>query len=126
MEIRFPLFVRAKDSGEIYKFGSIYELQHEVEEIDIENKEYEAWDSAGIPVEMKAQKPIWLKLSAMVQGKGSNELLSAVEQFGQSVGLKFSEPLTISSIEHAVDEARAELERQLQAKRPLRRLIAGL
>ena len=44
---RFPIFIRAKDSGELRKFSSVHELQRKVERIDIENGEYEAWDNDG-------------------------------------------------------------------------------
>lgn len=50
MQIHFPLFVRAKDCGEIKKINSVYDLQREVEQIDVENGEYEAWDTEGLPV----------------------------------------------------------------------------
>jgi hypothetical protein len=53
MQMHFPLFVRAKDCGEIARFNSVHELQFQVEKIDIENEEYEAWDKDGLPVELK-------------------------------------------------------------------------
>jgi hypothetical protein len=60
MQPKFPLRVRAKDSGEIFHFASVYDVQYHCEKIDIENEEYEAWDSDGKPVKMTVQKPVWI------------------------------------------------------------------
>jgi hypothetical protein len=62
MNIDFPLFICAKDTGEVERFDSVCELQSELEEIDVENAEYLAWDKHGSPVSLSVQKPVWLKL----------------------------------------------------------------
>ena len=45
MEITFPIFVLAKDCGEVLKLSSEDEVNRRLEAIDVENNEYEAWDS---------------------------------------------------------------------------------
>jgi len=62
MQPKFPLRVRAKDSGEVFHFASVYDIQYQFEKIDIENEEYEAWDSDGKLVEMRVQKPVWISV----------------------------------------------------------------
>ena len=44
MSVNFPVFVLAKDCGEVSRFNSIEEMQRQLEEIDVENGEYAAWD----------------------------------------------------------------------------------
>lgn len=60
MQPKFPIRVRAKDSGEEFLFASVFDVQFFCEKIDIENEEYEAWDSEGRPVKMSVQKPVWI------------------------------------------------------------------
>lgn len=60
----FPIKVREKDSGKIREYPSVEKMERQLEAIDIENEEYEAWDAAGRPVIMSVQKPHWLRLEA--------------------------------------------------------------
>ena len=62
----FPIKIREKDSGKICEYASIEKLQGQLERIDIENEEYEAWDAEGKPVIMSVQKPVWLRLELKV------------------------------------------------------------
>lgn len=62
MEPKFPIKLRVKDDGEIVWYDSIEKMQRDLEAIDIENAEYEAWDAEGHPVIMSVQKPYWLRL----------------------------------------------------------------
>jgi hypothetical protein len=58
----FPIKVREKDSGKIREYSSVEKMERQLEAIDIENEEYEAWDAEGRPVIMSVQKPHWLRL----------------------------------------------------------------
>jgi hypothetical protein len=58
MSIAFPVFVREKDSGDIDRFDSIPQMQRQIERIDVENGEYDAWDSAGVPIRLQIQEPV--------------------------------------------------------------------
>jgi hypothetical protein len=61
--MKFPIFVLAKDCGEILQFESLEAMQRAVEAIDVENGEYEAWDKTGIPVELTAgSSRDWLRI----------------------------------------------------------------
>lgn len=51
----FPVFVMARDSGEVSKYESIEAMQVDLEEIDVENDEYAAWDRDGRPLELLVQ-----------------------------------------------------------------------
>jgi hypothetical protein len=78
-----------KDSGEVMKFSSIYEMQKYVEAIDIENHEYLAWDAEGKTLGLSTQKPVWIKIE-----EGSNDVRSlagALRAFAASRGVQTSE-----------------------------------
>lgn len=62
MEIKFPVFILAKDCDEIRSYESIYDLQKHLGKIDIDNGEYEAWDCVGEALQLSTQKPLWINL----------------------------------------------------------------
>lgn len=68
MHPKFPLTLKEKDSGRIFRCASVEEIQYHCEKIDIENGEYEARDSEGRPVIMSVQKPVWIKLEIEPSG----------------------------------------------------------
>jgi len=86
MSVEFPIFVLAKDCGEVQRFDSIYELQKQLEEIDVENAEYLVWDKTGNPVSLAVQKPVWLKLESAV-GAQQPDLKSCLEKYATAVGI---------------------------------------
>jgi hypothetical protein len=86
MSVEFPLYILARDSGEIQRFDSIVHLQQHLEKIDVENAEYFAWDMSGHPVSLTVQEPSWLSLEAAV-GSQQPDLQSCLEQLANSVGV---------------------------------------
>lgn len=79
----FPVFVLAKDSGEIMRFESIGKMQHELEAIDVENGEYEAWDIAGFPLRLGVQPATWLTLERVSAEPAPEQLLRALHDFAR-------------------------------------------
>ena|ERR1051326_3204368 len=124
MQINFPLFVRAKDSGEVARFNSVQELQVQVEKIDIENEEYEAWDKDGLPVGLKLQNPVWIKLELLTEGYDPDRLRRALLDYANSVGVQLPDQLPISAFETALSQIRAEQEKKMLASSPVRRFFA--
>ena len=60
---QFPVFVLSKDCGDVNTYNSIEDMCRHFEEIDIENKEYDAWDATGLPLELSVQgSSQWLRL----------------------------------------------------------------
>jgi hypothetical protein len=86
--MNFPVFVLAKDCGEVLRFNSIEEMQHELEEIDIENGEYTAWDRAGTPLKPSVQKPIWLHIEAENLKVKHLQLREALMQYATASGIE--------------------------------------
>ena len=54
IEIKFPVYVLAKDCGEVMRFASSNELTGHIEAIDVENDEYDAWDAIGRRINLVA------------------------------------------------------------------------
>ena len=63
-DIAFPVYVLAKDCGEITIFCDLERMQWHFEPIDVENSEYEAWDSNGriLTMNVGPRKSEWLQV----------------------------------------------------------------
>lgn len=117
--------MRAKDSGEVAKFSSVQELQVQVERIDIENEEYEAWDKDGLPVQIKLQDPaLWIKVDPSGEDRKPEQLRGALLEFAKSVGVQLPAQLPADAFITALDRIRAEHEKAMLAKSPVRRFFA--
>jgi hypothetical protein len=91
MNIAFPVFVLAKDSGDLFVCSSAYELQYHTERIDIENNEYDAWDTKGTSINMFVQEPIWIRLES---AKSDDEgLRKAIRAYARQRDIKVDETL---------------------------------
>jgi hypothetical protein len=78
---QFPVFVRSKDSGDVKSYNSVEAMCRHFEQIDIENKEYDAWDATGLPLNLSVQRSSqWLRLvpASAVQ---PNQLAAAIAEF---------------------------------------------
>jgi hypothetical protein len=61
----FPIYLLAKDCGDVERYSSPEELQQQLEAIDVENDEYDAWDSTGGVVKLSVDplsRKQWLKV----------------------------------------------------------------
>jgi hypothetical protein len=125
MRIEFPVFVRAKDSGEIAAFNSIQDIQTHVERVDIENEEYEAWDNDGLPVQIELQDPpLWIKLCASAEDREPDQLRRVLRDFANSVGVQLPEQLPSDAFSTILDQIRAAHERAMLERSPVRRFFA--
>jgi hypothetical protein len=60
---QFPVFVKSKDSGDVNSYNSVKEMLRALEQIDVENEEYQAWDATGLPLKLSVQRSNeWLRL----------------------------------------------------------------
>lgn len=103
MGISFPVFVRMKDCGDVKKYSSIAAMQNDVEKIDIENEEYEAWDADGVPLSLSVQQPVWLGVEPQSSTK-PHELAAAIAEFAKRSGISIDESSLLSGkFEAALD-----------------------
>jgi hypothetical protein len=86
LKVEFPIFVLAKDCGDILKFNSIREMERELEQIDIDNNEYEAWDKNGAPLGLSVQQPGWLRIEVSSQSSQNERLTALIKQFAARQG----------------------------------------
>ena len=124
MKVQFPLFLLAKDCGELCKFNSIAEMQSKLERIDVENQEYQAWDSNGVEVMLSVKEPAWLFLTLRPDGSGFNELRAAVIRYAGAVGVTIDDSLLLEGIGAAIEQIRNEQERKALERSPIRRFFA--
>lgn len=87
MKITLPVFVRLKDCGEVVRYDSIASMQTHFEQIDVENEEYEAWDSAAIRLQLSLKKSAdWLQVEN-TEGSEPERLANAISEFGRIHGV---------------------------------------
>ena len=123
-EIIFPLFVRAKDSGEIASFNSVRELQFQLERIDVENQEYEVWDRHGHLVDLEVTEPLWLKAEPSRNGSDVSGLRRALLGFGNAVGIQLPVNLDITDFARVLQQIREAQENKKLARSPIRRFFS--
>ena len=94
--VTFPIFVLEQDSGDVGRFDSVEELQHQLERIDVENSEYAAWDSAGQSLQLMVEEPFWLVVRPG-EDRSDTELTSALLRIADRAGISLVEraPSTI-------------------------------
>jgi hypothetical protein len=79
----FPVFLRAKDTGEVKAYRSVIDMEFDLEEIDVENGEYEAWDARGTPLLLSVQQErIWLRL-AIAAAPQPEQLTMAIAEYAR-------------------------------------------
>jgi hypothetical protein len=124
MTVQFPVFLRSKDSADLSKFDSLQEIQYQLERIDVENQEYEAWDRNGTEVVLSVYEPAWLVLTLRPDGKGPDELRAAVIRYARVVGVSIDESLPLDVVGAMVERIRNEQARKLLEKSSIRRFFA--
>jgi hypothetical protein len=64
-DVCFPVFVLAKDCGEITEYSSLTAMQGYLEGIDVDDNEYDAWDAQGYVLRLAVTTPksAWLRVS---------------------------------------------------------------
>jgi len=124
MAMRFPLYVRTKDSGEIRKYHSVQKMQSALEQIDVENDEYEVWDAEGTPVQMKSQDPVWIRFESMPGKDHPAQFRRALLEFAQSEGLQLPDQIPVGGFETALDKIQGERAKRMLASSPVRRFVS--
>ena len=78
-----PILVRVKDSREVLRYNSVPYMQNDLEQIDVENEEYEAWDALGTPLQLSVQKGAeWLRVEPG-GAPAPGQLADAIREFAR-------------------------------------------
>jgi hypothetical protein len=79
--LAFPIYVFAKDCGDVIEFPSLLAMQRYLEPIDVMNEEYEAWDGDGYALILSVSEPksLWLKL-VRTEGRVSEKEFAALRK----------------------------------------------
>jgi hypothetical protein len=93
MTIRYPVFVREKDSGDMTTYSSISDMQRSLEQIDVENGEYEAWDANATRLILSFQKSARLSLCEVEGGSRLEELSASIVGYGRRSGVDVDQTL---------------------------------
>jgi hypothetical protein len=130
----FPIFVRAKDCGDVRRYESVMDMQQHLEQIDVEHEEYEAWDAKGGPLVLsvqalspkvpllrrelmfRARSPvIWLRLDRLEAGK-QGELADAIADFARHNQVALGTlALNQADFTYALETITAELDARIKA-----------
>ena len=114
----FPIFLRTRDSGEVKAYSSVIDMELDLEEIDVENGEYEAWDAGGIPLALSVQREkIWLRL-AVAAAPQPEQLILAIAERARRAGWISTLPLCRRRIRQARSNARERWQRRGAAPNP--------
>jgi hypothetical protein len=89
VEIALPILVANFYDGRIQDlcvYASVGEIEDHLEEIDVENQEYTAWDAAGVllalEVDRSAPPPHWLKITSTSQDD-RERLLTTIREYAR-------------------------------------------
>lgn len=92
--LQLPVFVRLKDSGEVSRYDAVADMQRDLEQIDVENEEYEAWDATAMPLKLSVQRSAeWVRLEPAANPQ-PGQLAGAIEEFARLQGV----PVDTSSL----------------------------
>jgi hypothetical protein len=88
----FPVFIYEKDCGEVSMWGTREAMLEYFEPIDIEEHEYLAWDSTGIPLNLSLrEQPIWLSFEELPEpDRVVPSLSDALTRYASSLGITLS------------------------------------
>ena len=126
MEFRFPVFVRARDSGDVHTFASAVEMRGEFEKIDVDNNEYEAWDADGRRLLLSVTAPDreWLRIDATETEPSTAELADAIPQFAQARNVPVnSSGLSRRELSSVLQEIWSVVQESRKAEGPIRRFL---
>ena len=124
MSMNFPVYVLAKDCGEVSRFNSVEEMQRQLEEIDVENDEYTAWDRTGTPLKLSVQEPVWLRIELETLKPQQSQLRDALMQYAAALGVEVKiEGTSEADFERAFAQIKACFDKQTASKGFLRRII---
>ncbi len=84
----FPVFVVNKDWPDVVAYGSLEEMESDLEEVDVANDEFFAWDKDGRALKLSVRPTRGLAAEAIVSHQVS--LQQSLMQYANSVGVELT------------------------------------
>ena len=99
------------------RFDSVRDMQNWFEQIDVENKEYEAWDATGVPLKLSVQKAKeWLRVEPG-EKPSPEQLANAIREFARIEAVHFeSSALELGDFPVALEQVMSGVRSKWQAK----------
>lgn len=111
MEIEYPIFLQDRDNY-VYMITSVEELNEELETIDIEEKEYRAWDAKGMQLELYLERKE-IKVVMLANAPQLEELKDAILNYSRLA--KSKAPFIYSGKEDNMAELFKAVEEHIRA-----------
>jgi len=112
----FPVFLRCRGDKVVREFDSVEHIQCWVEPIDVENDEYEGWDSQGFPISLQLRGEASIIVKLLEEPAARDEVFSAFRDFAAAEGVPFERQAkshdlheTYQDVKKAINEARNRL-----------------
>ena len=85
--VQLPVFLRLKDCGDVVRYDAIAKMKNHLEQMDVENGEYEAWDALGARLNLSVQKSDdWLRIEPLPNPQ-PEQLADAIREFARLQGV---------------------------------------
>src|SRR6059036_790689 len=88
----FPIFLRHKDDRQLARFDSLDELRRNLEAIDVENGEFEAWDNQAFRVKLGLLDDRRIGVESSGDRPATDEALGAFFEFADAEGVTLTLP----------------------------------
>src|SRR5262249_27070042 len=127
MEPIFPVFVRNIGAKELFKFGSLGDMQRQFEFQDVEAGEYEGWDRHGRRFSIlpgREQDPVWIVLGLSDPAPQVEQVNRAIEEYANAAGLNLNASALGDNLVTRYDVTRELIRKHWKSQPFLKRFLA--
>jgi hypothetical protein len=128
MGVGFPVYLRQRDDGAVFRCGSTEEIEHQIERNDVVNDEFEAWDVDGKPLRLEVQDGCpWIRLVPQAVDGDRGFIADAIRSYAEKNNIDIDEDkLKSDDLDSALSQIRNVLEARWKKLNPLQRLLRRL
>jgi hypothetical protein len=121
---KFPIYLRNKDDAELKKFASENEVRGYVEDVDVENREYEGWDNSGCRVTLELDQTRALIVKTHAVPLARDQALQAFAAFAAAEGTEFTRPDTEADLRTIFDKLMSAITNARRSKPRWQRIFS--
>ena len=121
---KFPIYLRNKDHAELKKFASENEVRGYVEDVDVENREYEGWDNNGYPVTLELDQTRALIVKTHTGPSARDQALQAFADFATAEGSEFTPADTEADLQTIFDKLMSAITNARRSKPRWQRIFS--